>query len=118
MLLELQKAASTFQRYTGEVIHGLNFIYTFIDDLLITRSTKEEHIQHLMLLFQHLYDYQIKINSIKFVFGYALLEFLSHIIDYDGIHPLPEKVQAIQKLPPPFFIKQLHYLLGLVNFYC
>ncbi|GFY13313.1 transposon Ty3-I Gag-Pol polyprotein [Trichonephila clavipes] len=44
-------AASTFQRFVDEVLRGLNFVYAFIDDILVASSSEAEHIQHLRLLF-------------------------------------------------------------------
>ena len=38
-------------------------------------------------------------------------------MDSSGIHPLPEKVQAISDYPQPHSRRQLRTFLGLVNFY-
>ena len=32
----------------------------------------------------------------------SLVAYLGHVIDATGLHPLPDKVQAIQKVPTPF----------------
>ena len=45
------------------------------------------------------------------------MEFLGHHIDKDGIRPLPDKVEAILKIPVPTSLKKLRQFLGLVNFY-
>ena len=45
------------------------------------------------------------------------LHFLGHHVDKHGIHPLPEKVAAIQEFPQPASLKKLRGFLGLVNFY-
>ncbi|BHF70471.1 hypothetical protein SprV_0301352200 [Sparganum proliferum] len=45
------------------------------------------------------------------------LEFLGHLIDSNGIRPLPSKVAAIRDFPPPTSKRQLQRFLGMVNFY-
>ncbi|GFU88349.1 RNase H domain-containing protein [Trichonephila clavipes] len=51
MQFGLSNAASTFQRFVDEVLRGLNFVYAFIDDILVASSSEAKHIQHLRLLF-------------------------------------------------------------------
>ena len=43
----LRNATQTFQRFIDQVLHGLNFCYAYVDDLLITSKSLEEHHQHL-----------------------------------------------------------------------
>ena len=102
----LRNAAQTFQRFIHQVLHGLDFVYAYIDDLLIAGSSTDEHLEHLRLLFQRLSDYGIVINPSKCHFGQNSLEFLGHHISADGISPLPEKVQAILDFAAPTSIKK------------
>ncbi len=39
----LHNAAQTFQRCIDNVLCGLDFVYAYIDDLLIASTSKEEH---------------------------------------------------------------------------
>ena len=41
---------------------------------------------------------------------------MGHILSTKGIHPLPSKTQAIQKMHPPTTPKQIHAFLGLVGY--
>lgn len=50
-------------------------------------------------------------------FGASGIEFLGHLVDSNGIHPLPAKVQAIVDFPQPTSRRQLRTFLGLINFY-
>uniref|UniRef100_A0A671TD66 Reverse transcriptase/retrotransposon-derived protein RNase H-like domain-containing protein n=1 Tax=Sinocyclocheilus anshuiensis TaxID=1608454 RepID=A0A671TD66_9TELE len=45
------------------------------------------------------------------------VEFLGFRVDKDGIKPTCEKVEAIQKAPPPRNKTELQAFLGLLNFY-
>ena len=113
----LRNAAQTFQRFIDEVLRGLDFVYAYIDDLLIASSSEAEHFAHLEILFRRLSEYGVVINPSKCVFGASSLNFLGHHVSPTGISPLKAKVQAIQDFPPPRSVKQLREFLGLVNFY-
>ena len=113
----LRNAAQTFQRFIDEVLRGLDFVYAYIDDLLIASDSEDEHIRHLELLFQRLSSYGIVINPSKCIFAASSLDFLGHHISANGIAPLPSKVQAIQDFPPPSTLRKLREFLGLINFY-
>ena len=45
------------------------------------------------------------------------IQYLGHILSTKGIHQLPSKTQAIQKMHPPTTPKQVHTYLGLVGYY-
>lgn len=113
----LKNAAQTFQRFIDVVVRGLPFVFAYIDDILVASSSKEIHHEHLRLLFNRLQEHGLVINSEKCQFGVTSLEFLGHIVNSDGIEPLPAKVQAIVNYPRPNSIRQLRRFLGLVNFY-
>ena len=43
--------------------------------------------------------------------------YLGHVIDAQGLHPLPEKVDAIQQAPTPTNVAELKSYLGLLTYY-
>eukprot|EP00794_Sanderia_malayensis_P005072 gene5072-biopygen4130 len=113
----LRNAAQTFQRFIHQVLRGLDFVFAYIDDLLIASSSEDEHLQHIDILFARLTEYGIVLNPAKCVFGASSLDFLGHHISARGISPLRSKVQAIEELSPPTSLRKLREFLGLVNFY-
>ena len=48
----LRNAAQTFQRFMDQVLRGLDFCYVYIDDVLITSHTPQEHKEHLRVVLQ------------------------------------------------------------------
>ena len=48
-----------------QVLRGLDFCYVYIDDLLVTSSSPEEHKQHLRQIFECLCHYGFIIISQK-----------------------------------------------------
>lgn len=74
-------AANTFQRFIDKFVRRLNFLFAYVDDLLVGCDTAEHYYQHLSQLFQRLRAYHVEINPVKCVFGTTLLEYLGHVID-------------------------------------
>ena len=124
----LSGASQTFQRFIDGVLRKLEVsqadgstrrvgLFAYIDDILIASETEEEHLQDLEALFQRLKQYGLQVNEDKCEFGKPELTFLGHRINKDGIMPLPEKVEAISKMPRPTTYKALRRFTGMVNFY-
>ena len=113
----LRNAAQTFQRFMDQVLRGLSFAYAYIDDVLIASNSKEEHLEHLRLVFERLTTYGVVINPNKCLFGAPELDFLGHHISNKGITPLPSKVDAIREFPLPTTQRSLRQFVGMVNFY-
>ena len=53
----LRNSAQTFQRFINEVFNGLNFVFTYVDDILIASKDEKEHIIHLRQVFERLYNH-------------------------------------------------------------
>lgn len=117
MSFGLRNAPATFQRFIHQVFQNLDFVFPYIDDILIASSSEEEHQEHLKLVFDRLNEYGLRINLSKSIFGVHELEFLGYLITPDGACPLPEKVEAIMKYKLPNTIQELRTFLGMINFY-
>nr|VZI16937.1 unnamed protein product [Spirometra erinaceieuropaei] len=113
----LRNASQTFQRFIDRVLRGLPFVYAYIDDVLVASRDVEEHLQHLILLFDRFQQFGVTLHPSKCVLAATSLEFLGHLIDSNGIRPPPSKVAAIRDVPPPTSKRQLQRFLGMVNFY-
>lgn len=117
MTFGLCNAAQTFQRFMHEVTRGLDFVYVYIDDILIASENAEEHKQHLRSLFERLRQYGLTINFSKCLFGVSELEFLGYLVTENGLKPLPSRVEAIMQYKLPKTVKELRCFLGMINFY-
>lgn len=117
MSFGLRNAPSTFQRFINGVLNGLNFVFPYLDDILIASKSVEEHRHHLQLVLERLSKYGLRINMTKSVIGVDELEFLGYLITPSGSRPLPEKVQAIKEYKLPETVSDLRTFLGLINFY-
>lgn len=117
MTFGLRNAAQTFQRFVDEMLRGLDFTYSYIDDFLVFSKDQETHEQHLHQLFTRLTEYGMVINTAKCVFGASEINFLGYSINASGTKPLLTKVEAIKNFPVPKTVKELRRFLGMLNFY-
>ncbi|GFT39042.1 hypothetical protein TNCV_3691261 [Trichonephila clavipes] len=77
----------------------------------------QEHTTYLRALFERLDYYGLTIKPSKCTFGVDSLKFLGFQVSSEGISPLPDQVDAIQKFPRPNTLTQLRRFLGMYNFY-
>ncbi|GBN40108.1 Transposon Ty3-I Gag-Pol polyprotein [Araneus ventricosus] len=113
----LKNAPATFQRFIHEVLRGLDFVFPYLDDILIASKSNQEHEIHLNLVLERLNTFGLRINISKSVFAVDEIEFLGYLITPQGSRPLPDKVQAIMNYKRPENIQDLRTFLGILNFY-
>ncbi|XP_034023466.1 uncharacterized protein K02A2.6-like [Thalassophryne amazonica] len=112
----ITSAPEIFQRKMMETMEGLEGVEIFMDDVLIYGATVSEHDQRLEKVMQRIEIAGLKLNRDKCSIRQHQLRFLGHLIDKDGIRPDPDKVEAIQQLPPPTNVPELKRILGMVNY--
>ena len=61
----------------------------------------ESHLEDLRLLFERLGNGDLKVKGVKCNFLKKHIQYLGHIVSGEGITPLPEKLDSIQKCYHP-----------------
>lgn len=117
MCFGLRNAAQTFQRLVNSILSGLDFVFAYVDDVLIASVNPTEHEQHVRTVLGRFEKFGIAINPAKCVFAADSLIFLGHVINAKGSCPNPDSVDAIRKWPLPKTKKELQRFLGSLNFY-
>ena len=74
-------------------------------------------MKHLTLVFDRLKYYGLILNKDKCIFDVDEIVFFNHKVNREGVAPLESKATAIQNFPRPSNMKQLHRLLGMLNYY-
>ena len=55
--------------------------------------------------------------KVKCHFMVSAVTFLGHKVDKDGLHPLPDKINAVLNAPTPRNVQELKSYLGLLSYY-
>nr|XP_061833859.1 uncharacterized protein K02A2.6-like [Nerophis lumbriciformis] len=113
----ITSAPALFQRAMDQILHGLPGVQCYLDDILCTGSTDQEHLDNLDAALQRLKEYGLRVRKDKCEFFQLSVEYLGHVIDARGLHTAPSKVRAIVDAPPPENVSQLRSFLGLLNYY-
>ena len=113
----LSQAPAYFQRLIHEVLKGITFAFGYLDDILIFSSDNKTHLKHLEIVFQRLREADLKLKASKCNFFKKHIQYLGHLVSGEGIEPLPEKLEAVRKMPPPTTPKEVRQFLGLVGYY-
>ena len=100
-LFGLRNSGQTLQRFIDHVTRGLDFMFVYLDDLLVTSPDHRAHKKHLQILFTRLAEYGIIIGLEKCQFGTTESSFLCHQVCSEGISPLPSTVDAIVNFARP-----------------
>ena len=117
MSFGLRNCGQTFQRHMDEIMRGLDFVFVYIDDLLVASRDTDEHKTHLRMVFDRLQEHGLRVNQSKCTFGKPSVNYLGHTVDKDGIRPTDEKIQAITGFQKPTLVKDLRRFVNMVNFY-
>ena len=113
----MAQAPAYFQRLVNEVLLGLTFAFGYLDDILVFSPDMESHLKYLRTLFKRLRSADLKLKEIKCNFLKKHIQYLGHIISGEGITPLPEKLDSIQKMLPRQTPKEVKQFLGLIGYY-
>ena len=113
----IASAPAMCQRTIEEVLQGITGVQVMLDDMIITGKDDQEHLQNLDEVLARLEEYGLRLNLDKCQFFKDSVTFCGHIIDRDGLHKTPDKIQVITNAPKPENVTQLKSFLGLVD-YC
>ena len=106
-----------FQRAMENVLKGLKGVSVFLDDILITGKSREDHLNNLRAVLKILLNNGLKLQKEKCKFMLDSVEYLGFRISAEGIHPTQSKVDAIKNAPSPTNVSELRSVVGLVNYY-
>ncbi|GJY23652.1 putative reverse transcriptase domain-containing protein [Tanacetum coccineum] len=76
------------------------FVIVFIDDILIYSKSIKEHEGHLKLILKLLKEEELYAKFSKCEFWLSKVQFLGHVIDSEGIHVDPAKIESIKDWEP------------------
>ena len=113
----LTQVPAYFQALVNQVLEGINFAFGYLDDILIFSPNMEQHLVHVRVLFEHLRVADLKLTKHKCSFLKAHVQYLGHYISGQGLEQVPEKLEALVKMPPPKDVTGVRKFLGFVGYY-
>nr|GEX91103.1 putative reverse transcriptase domain-containing protein [Tanacetum cinerariifolium] len=82
-----------------------------------TPASKEDHEEHLKTILELLKNEKLYAKFSKCDFWLESVHFLSYVIDNDGVHVDPAKVEAIRNWSTPTTPTEVRQFLGLAGYY-
>ena len=113
----LAQAPAYFQLLMNKVLKGLKFTMMYLDDIIIFSQDELQHLQHIEIVFSHLWEAGLKMKRSKCDFFKSEIHYLGHLISPEGISPLPNKLDSIRHMPVPNSAKEIKQFLGLTGYY-
>ncbi|GJX72771.1 putative reverse transcriptase domain-containing protein [Tanacetum coccineum] len=80
-------------------------------------KTQEEHVEHLRLVLELLKKEKLYAKFSKCEFWLREVQFLGHVINGNGIHVDPSKIEAVKNWKAPRTLTEVRSFLGLAGYY-
>ena len=110
-------APGIFQRAMENLLGDIPGVEVYIDDIAVMGPTQEDHLRSLDEVLRRLEEVGLLVKLSKCKFMAPSISYLGFKIDANGLHPLPEKVEAVVNAPSPKNVTELKSFLGLLTYY-
>ena len=91
-------APAVFQQTMEKILQGLPMVVVYIDDILVTGRSDEEHLENLEKVLARLQQYGLRLKREKCSFLQPSVEYLGYIIDAEGFMPHHRKLKPLSVL--------------------
>ena len=114
----ISSAPGIFQRVMESLLQGIPGVIVYLDDILVTGSSEEEHLRALEQVLDRLEKAGLRIRREKCDFMSPSVIYLGHKIDAEGLHPVADKIQAtVNAQDNKVCQSSSHSYLGLLSYY-
>ncbi|KFD64486.1 hypothetical protein M514_23333 [Trichuris suis] len=110
-------APAIFQKIMDTMLAGIPNVAAYLDDIILTGKTDEEHRATLREVLRQLEEFGFRIRKEECTFFQKEVEYLGHILSARGIQADPKRTAAIVNMPLPGNVAKLRSFLGMCNYY-
>ena len=96
----ISSAPGYFQQIMDELTCDLPGVAVYLNDILVSGSTVEEHFRNLQHLLKRLENKGLRCRKSKCLFAQPRIEYLGHVLTSNGIAKSP-KIDAVIAMPSP-----------------
>ena len=120
MPFDLKNVRVTYQRLVNTMFKDLigKLMEVYVDDMLVKSKMAGDHAEHLKQMFNILWKYQMKLNSLKCVFGVESGKFMGFMVNQCGIKANPKKIRVLLHMSSPKKPKEVMSLASRVAALC
>ncbi|KAH6603966.1 hypothetical protein Trco_007412 [Trichoderma cornu-damae] len=105
------------QRFMDQKLYPYrHFARAYIDDVVISSDTFEEHCQHLHQIFALFAQLRLAISPSKTFCAYPSVQLLGFKVDALGLSTTQERIDSIAKIQMPTNLADLETYLGMATF--
>ena len=97
----IASAPAIFQQQMEKILQGIPKVACYLDDVLVTGVDDTEHLSILQRVLSRLDEWGLRLKQNKCTFMARSVQYLGHIVDADGLHTSPDKIEAIELAPKP-----------------
>ncbi|KAK2713508.1 hypothetical protein QYM36_009396 [Artemia franciscana] len=112
----LISAQDEFQRRMEEAFEGVPGFSVIVDDIIISGKSETEHDVNTRAALTRARERTVKLNKAKSILKSESIPYFGHVISKGGIHPDPNKVNALKEMPRPRNREELQTLLAMLNY--
>lgn len=115
-------APEVYQRKQHELLTGLDGVEPIADDILIVGcgdsdgEAIRDHDTKLLALMERCRAVRLRLSLKKLQFKVKEVRFHGHVLSAEGLRPDPEKVRAVQAMPPPVDVKGVQRFIGFITY--
>ena len=101
----------------NNMLKGIDNVCVYLDDILISGADSNTRSATVNRVLAVLSKHGVRLLREKCKFGVSQVTYPGHMIYAEGLHPLSEKITAIQSAPAAKNLTQLKSFLGMLQFY-
>ena len=113
----ISSAVAIFQREMENLFRGLPGVAVYLDDILVTGASAEQHDSNLRAVLQKLSESGLRLKREKCRFRLPEVKYLGFRVSAEGLQVLDDRVRAITDMGAPTSVTELQSFLGLVTYY-